>query len=176
MAQADSVLEPHAGQALAKAKGDLSRVAVGWAEELKRIGRKTLCSLEAPMSDPRMPAILRHVLAAHNNRAETRMRRESMVDILRGIRLVVHEEAARAKAEILDEDRVAGRFAAVRVLHIEAPEPERLRRMKPQRHGMAKPRRFAFPHEAVLPSAETHFRARPHNLDNTRLSAAEAKQ
>ena len=45
--------------------------------------------------------------------------------------IIIHDEAARAKPKVLNEDRVAGYSGAARVFDIDAPEPESFGRMKP---------------------------------------------
>ena len=125
------MLQPNARQTRSEGKRDLVCVPVGRPEQLQCVCCETGRTVEAAVSRPRMPVILSHVLTAHHNWPEARMRWDHMVDILRGIGLVVHDEAARAKPKVLDEDRVAGDNGAARVFDIDAPEPESFRRMKP---------------------------------------------
>ncbi len=97
---------------------------------------------------------------------------DRMVDVLRGVSLVVHDKAARAKAEVLHQDCVAGQRAASDVFDIDAPEPEGRGWMKPQRHAMAQTSRLALPHKAIPPRAEIGLCTRPHRFDNGRIRPA----
>jgi hypothetical protein len=54
-----------------------------------------------------------------------------VIDILRRIGLVVHEEPALAEAQILHEERIASHCRRAIVDDIHPPQPERLTRVQP---------------------------------------------
>ena len=79
------MLQPNARQTRSEGKRDLVCVPVGRPEQLQCVCCETGRAVEAAVSRPRMPVILSHVLTAHHNWPEARMRWHHMVDILRGV-------------------------------------------------------------------------------------------
>ena len=92
------MLKPFARQVRAERKTECIGVAKARPEKLLSIGRKAVRAVKASMHDERMQPILRQVLAAHHDRPVALMTGNVMVDILRGVGLVVHEEATVAEA------------------------------------------------------------------------------
>ena len=86
---------------------DPAGVAVARPQQLHRVGGEAGGTLEAAVRDPGVRAALRQVLPAHHHRPAARVTGDVVVDVLRGVGLVVHDEAAIAQAEVLHEDRVA---------------------------------------------------------------------
>ena len=112
-------------------KGDLRRIAMGRAEQLERIGRETGRPLGAPLGEPGMPAILCQILSARLSTVpSTACRRRAVVDILRSIGLVVHQEAAWAQSQILRQHRVEGERPAGPVERLDPPAPGRQYRVQ----------------------------------------------
>ena len=93
------MLKTDAGKICPEAECDLVRIPIGGTEKLQRIRREARRTIEAAVSDPGVPLVLGHVLAAHHHRPEARMCWHGMVDILGGVSLVIHDKAARPEAE-----------------------------------------------------------------------------
>ena len=96
-----------------------------------------------------------------------------VVDVLRGVGLVVHDEAAVAEAEVLHEDRVARHRLGAGVRDLHPPQPEVVRGMQPERDAVPQARRRALPDEAIVSGAEADLRAGSDCLHNRRLWSAE---
>ena len=159
------LLKPHAGQIAAEAADALRPDAELRPEDLRGVGREAQCALEAAMRHPGIAAGLRHVLPAHDHRPEARILADRVVDVLRGVGFVREHEAACAKSQILDQDRVALRLGGAAVFQLDTPEPERFSRMQPQRHPVMDTGGLALPDEAVRRAADLQLRLRPRDLD-----------
>ena len=81
------------------------------------------------MRNPGIPALLREVLPAHDHWSVEEVPRDMMVDILRGVGFVVHEEATVAEADVLDENGVKTRGGG-RYSSPPAPQPSGVQRMQ----------------------------------------------
>ncbi len=115
----DLVLEPLARQV--DAGIDLAALSIVRPEELHRVSGEARGTLEAAVRDPGMAAALRQILTAHHHRSAARMAGDVVVDVLRCVGLVVHEEAAVAEAHVLDEDRIARQGLRARARHLDPP-------------------------------------------------------
>ena len=113
----DLVLEPLARQI--EPGIDLAGLPILRPEQLHGIGGEAGGTFEAAVRDPRVPAALRQILPAHDHRPAPRMSGNVVVDVLRRVGLVVHEEATVAQAHVLHEDRITrhGLCAGVRDVH-----------------------------------------------------------
>ena len=100
------VLQARVRQAAIAVTADAIGVAVGRSEHLQGIGGKAGGALEAGVQDPRMAAALGKILPAHDDRAKSRCLRNMMIDVLRGVGLVVHEKAAVREAKVLHQDGI----------------------------------------------------------------------
>ena len=101
---------------------------------------------------------------------------DAVVDVLRRVRLVVHQEAAFAQANVLDEDHIACHFDVPNgVCDLEAPQPEIVPGVQPKRDAVPHVTGGAIPGEAVGAGAEADHRAGPDRLRNHRLRPAEAE-
>ena len=171
----DLVLQSLAGQAASRLEADDVGVAIGRAEQLHRVRGEAGRAIEATMRDPWVAAVLRQVLPAQHHRPAAGMPGDVVVDVLRRVRLVVHEEAAFAQADVLDEDRIARHFDVPGVRDLEAPQPEIVPGMQPKRDAVPHAAGGAVPGEAVVTGAEADHRAGPERLRNHRLRPAEAE-
>ena len=149
------VLEPAARQV--ERRIERAAVAIGRAEKLHRVGGESGRALAAAMRNPGMAALLRQVLPAHHDRPAFKMVGDVVVDILRGIGLVVHQERTLAEAHILHEQDIAGRGLRAAVDDLRPPQPERQMRVQPQRHLVAQARALALPDEAILGGAQAQI-------------------
>ena len=111
------VLQACVWQTGAITEGETAVVAVGRAEKLQRVGGEARAAVQAAMSEPRVPAALRQILAVHDHRAEAGMAGDGVVGVLRAVGLAVHQETAFAEADILDEHNVAGHRRARTAVH-----------------------------------------------------------
>ena len=169
----DLVLEP-----LARQLGpgiDLARVPVGRPQQLHRVRGETGGSLEAAVRDPRMPAALRQILAAHHHGSAARMAGDVVVDVLRRVGLVVHDEATVTEAHVLHENRIARDGLRAGVRHVHPPQPEPLPRVQPKRDAVPQAAAGPLPGEAVGAGAEAGRRAGPDQLRERRLGRADAQ-
>ena len=98
-----------------------------------------------------------------------------VVDVLRRVGLVVHEEATVAQADVLHEDRIArhGLRAGVRDIH--PPQPELVLRVQPKRDAVPHAGSRAVPGEAIGGGAEADLRAGADRLRDRRLGRADAQ-
>ena len=94
------------GQVFAKGPFDICGYAVFGAGKLPEVRRKGFGHVEAAMRNPWIAALLRQILAGHHNRAESVMVLDMLVKLLAGIGLIAHEKLWRAKAGILNEQRI----------------------------------------------------------------------
>ena len=118
----DLVLQPRARQVCPKRKAKSIAVAKGGAEELHPIRRKAASRhRDIHGQRPRVVAALREILPAHDHRPVSRVPRDMMVDILRGVGLVVHQESALAETNVLDEDRVEGARGGAGIHRLQMP-------------------------------------------------------
>ena len=150
-------------------------VAIGRAEQLHRIRGEAGRAIEATMRDPRVATVLRLVLPAQHHRTAARVGGDVVVDVLRRVRLVVHEETALAQSDVLDEDRIPRHFDLPGVRDLEAPQPEIAPGMQPQRDAVPHAAGGAVPDEAVVTGGEIDLGAGPDRLRNHRLRPAEAE-
>ncbi len=155
---------------------DAALVAVGGAEELHRVGGEAGGVVEAGVGDPRVSGALGEVLAAHHHRAAGGVGLDVVVDVLRGIGLVAHDEAAGAEAEVLDQGGVAGERFGAGVGDLDAPQPERALGVEPQGDGMAERRGRALPDDAVVEGGEGGGGPRPDGLEGGRVGAGAQDQ
>ncbi len=158
------MLEARAGQAGTCV--DRAAVAVAGAEELHRVGGEGGGAVEAAVGDPRVGLVLREVLPAHHHRPAERVPGEVVVDVLRGVGLVVGDEAAAAEADVLHERRVAGDGRGPGVRHRDVPEPERPLGVEPERRPVAEPGHRALPDDAVAVDADGGARPGADDLDD----------
>src|SRR5262249_4968620 len=126
-------------------------------------------------NDPWVHASLGLVLAAHDHWPAARVLGNVVIDVLRDVGLVVHQEAAAAEAEVLHEDGVARQVDVATVGHLDMPEPEIPLRMQPERDAMGHVVGFAVPYEAVRASAAANAGARPDRLRDKGSGAADAQ-
>lgn len=95
------MLAPFARQGHPKGGHELS-VRPAAIDELDRIGGKGRGSFEATLCQPwYVAAALLEVLAVHDYRAEALVRRDVVVDILRGVGFAIHQKPAVAEPDIL---------------------------------------------------------------------------
>ena len=96
-----------AWQAGAKIRHHHAIVVVGGHEQLDCIGRVGCSTIESALCEPGIsPATLLEILPVHDDRAEGGVVAYMVVDILRGIGFAVHQEAAVAKTDILNENEI----------------------------------------------------------------------
>ena len=100
---------------------DLAGVPIPRPEQLHRVGGEAGGTLEAAVRDPRVPAALRQILPAHHHRSAARMAGDVVVDVLRRVGLVVHEEATVAQADVLHEDRITRHWLRAGVRDVDPP-------------------------------------------------------
>ena len=111
-----------------------------------------------------MAAVLRKILPAHDDRSETRLVRNMMIDVLRGVRLVVHEKAAVPEPQILHQNDIGRQICRTLVSYLEMPQPDVLPRMQPQREAVMHATCQAVPYEAVIDGTEEDPGARAQDL------------
>lgn len=168
------MLHPSARQVCARDVANAVGVPVGRAEELQRVGGEGGSAVEATEGDPRMLAALCLVLPTHDDGSQARIGGDVMIDILRDVSLVVHEEAAPAEAQVLDQDRVARQLAGATVGEREMPEPDIALRVQPERHSMLQAGTLTVPDETIAGGAETAG-STGSDADDARLRAAGAQ-
>ena len=151
---------------------DPARIPIRWAEQLHRIGGEDDGTIEATVRDPRVRGRLGKVLAARHHRAAPAMPGDAVVDVLRDIGLVAHDEAAVAETDVLHERRIAGHRPGAGVLHLHPPEPEVVARMQPERDTVPQACSLALPCEAIIRSAEAALGAGPDSFHDRRLRRA----
>ena len=93
------MLQPLPGQAGREV--DDVRVPISRAEQLHRVRAEAGGAVETTMRHPRVAAALRQVLPAHHDWPQARVHGDVVVDVLRSVRIVVHEEATLAEADVL---------------------------------------------------------------------------
>src|ERR1700730_9767891 len=98
-----------------------------------------------------------------------------MVDILRGVGLVVHQEATVSEANVLNENRIDGPGSLTDIRHFQAPNPSGLSRMQRERYAVSESARLAFPNKTVASSAEPALGALPGGRDGDGRRAAHAQ-
>ncbi len=158
------MLQPRARQSLAERKAKGVIVAKGWPEKLFAVGRKTNRAVDAAMHREGMAPVLRQILAVHDDLAKARVRGDEVVDVLRDIGLVVHQEAPPAEADVLDQNGVH-RAGAPMVFELDAPDPGGAIRVEEKRDAMADAERLARPDEAIGTGAELNVCARSDDLE-----------
>ena len=158
------MLQPLAWQAIAEPKAKSAAIAKSRPKELLAVSRIARRAIETAMHRERVPAVLRQILAAHDDRPATRMTGDEMIYILRGIGLVVHQEAAPAETDILNKNRIH-RTCAVAVFEIDAPDPGGVIRLQEKCHAMANAMRLALPDKAIGLGGELDVGARSDDLD-----------
>src|ERR1700724_1774152 len=127
------------------------------------------------MDNPRIPSPLWQVLAVHDDRPVTRVACDMMVDILRGVGLVVHQGGTVSEANVLNENRINGPGSFANIRHVHAPKPSGLSRMQRERYAVAESARLAFPNKTVAGSAEPALGARPGGRDGDGRRPARAQ-
>ena len=152
---------------------DPACVPIRRAEQLHRIGGEGGGAIEAAVRDPRVQGALGEVLPAHHHRPAARMPGDMVVDVLRHIRLVAHDEAAGAEADVLHEGRIAGQRLRTGVRHLHPPQPEVVTGVQPERDRVSHPCRRALPGEAILRGTEADLRAGSDRLHDHRLRRAD---
>ena len=100
---------------------DLGGVPIAGPQQLHRVGGEAGRAVQATVRDPRVAAALRQVLPGHHHGPAARVQGDMVVDVLRGVGLVVHDEAAIAQADVLHEDRVTRHLGRARIHDVEAP-------------------------------------------------------
>ena len=98
-----------------------------------------------------------------------------VIDVLRRVGFVVHEEAAVAQADVLHQDRIARHCRRAGVRDLDPPEPERVLRVQPKRDVVAHAGGRAIPGEAIGGGAEADLRAGADRLRDRRLWRADAQ-
>ncbi len=154
---------------------DLALVPIVRSQQLHRVRGEPGGPLEAAVRDPGVPAALRQILAAHHHRTAARMAGDVVVDVLRCVGLVVHEEATVAEAHVLHEDRIARHGLRAGVRHLHPPQPEPVLRVQPERDLVAHAAGRTLPDEAIGGGAETDLRAGADRLRDHRLRRADAQ-
>ena len=96
------MLQPRIGQRRAEGKAKGVLVAKFRPEKLPAVGCEANGAVEATMHREGMAPVLRLILPVHDHRPADCVRRDEMIDILRDVSLVVHQEAAPAEADVLD--------------------------------------------------------------------------
>src|SRR5438093_13644111 len=102
------MLQATAGQAVSKSQVDRLGITITGAEKLHRIGGEPVRAIETAMRDPRMLSALCKILPAHDNGPIMRVQRTVMVDVVRGVGLVIREKTADTETDVLHQDRVEG--------------------------------------------------------------------
>jgi hypothetical protein len=154
---------------------DFGGIPIGGAHELPEVGCKAGRTFQTAMHDPRMPAVLRQVLPCHDDRPETGVPGDVMVEVLARKGFIVHDEAALAKPEILHEDCVAGEGGIPRIMYLDLPEPEISGRVEPKSDAVAEAVRLALPDGAVAIAPDTASGFRPDNLKDGRIGFSRPK-
>lgn len=100
---------------------------------------------------------------------------DMMIDILRGIGLAVHQEAAIAKTDVLKEDEIGRERCAGGVFQRYLPEPRGFAGVQLEADRVLDAGRLAAPAKAALGMTETHGGLRTDDLGRFRLCAADAQ-
>ena len=133
---------------------------------------KTTAPSRQPCATHGCAVALGKVLAARHHRAAPAMPGDAVVDVLRDIGLVAHDEAAVAETDVLHERRIAGHRPGAGVLHLHPPEPEVVARMQPERDTVPQACSLALPCEAIIRGAEAALGAGPDSFHDRRLRRA----
>ncbi len=168
------VLQPRVRQACSKCKAKRISVAEGGAEELHPIGRKATRAVKASVRNPGVQAALREVLPAHDHLSVNGVPRDMVVDILRGVGFVVHQEATVAEADVLDENRIEGWRGGACIHCLQMPQPSGVLRMQRECEAEADTACLRFPYKAVSSKTEPGIGAWAGGLEWERSLAVNA--
>src|SRR5208282_740528 len=104
--------------------------------------------------NPGVQAALREVLPAHDHLSVNGVRRDMVVDILRGVGFVVHQEATVAEADVLVENRVEGSRGGACIHRLQMPQPSGVSRIQRECEAAADTARLRFPYKPVSSKTE----------------------
>src|SRR5262249_45965177 len=124
---------------------------------LHRVSGEGGGTLKTSLPDPWIGTALSKVLPAHDDRTDGAVAGDMMIDILRSIGLVVHEEAAFAEAQILCDDCIAFESLLAPAGGLAAPQPKGSIRREPKGRSMMDAVRLALPDDPVLIGSEAHI-------------------
>lgn len=168
----DFVLAPFARQGHPKGGHELS-VRPAAIDELDRIGGKGRGSFEATLCQPwYVAAALLEVLAVHDYRAEALVRRDVVVDILRGVGFAIHQKPAVAEPDILEQHDVGIDGFRAGVFQRDAPKPDRLGRVQLEADAMTDAAGFAGPRKGAVAAGEANVCAGTNDLGHCWPGAA----
>ena len=154
---------------------DLGGVPVLRPEQLQRVGGEAGGARKAAVRDPRVPAALRQILPAHHHRSAARVVSDVVVDVLRRVGFVAHEEAAIAQADVLHQDRITRHWLRVGVRDLDPPQPELVLGVQPKGDGVPQAADCPVPREAIGGGAEADLRRGADRLRDRRRGRADAQ-
>ena len=127
------------------------------------------------MRNPGVQAALREVLPAHDHLSVNGVPRDMVVDILRSVGFVVHQEATVAEADVLDENCVEGSRGGAYIHRLQMPQPSGVLRIQRECEAVADTARLRFPYKAVSSKTEPGIGAWAGGLEWERSLAVNAQ-
>ena len=107
--------------------------------------------------------------AGSSARARSAVAGDVVIDVLRRVSLIVHEEASVAQADVLHGNRITRRWLRAAVRDLQPPQPKLVLWVQPKRDAVPQAVGFAVPGEAIGRGAEADLRAGANRLRDRRL-------